>query len=319
MKISVLLPSLFPDIANPAIEALRPQLRGVDHEFVVVSPVPFSGENVVWVRETEPRGSIAAGQIAFEHARGDLVLNATDDFRFAPDAIAEALAAFADPARAFPLVLTFPHRMRAMDCAFAAFGRLHPTFFVTGRADAEKAGGLFDPGYRQAFGDPDYGMRVWKSGGRVRAARAHVRELEDRKDAGAAPRNQAALAADWDRFRDIWASGFDPVWGTDPIDACLMIAASALPVLSPEAPDTLAIDGRSAARDLRIVRSMTLVAYHNRANLTRPTIEAGLRYFQWAAKLSPHPLQVNVSGWYWAGVTRAPGDPQGQALLETGL
>lgn len=319
MKISVLLPSLFPDLAHAAMAALRPQLAGIDHEFVIVSPMPISGENVKWVQETESRGSVPATQTAAEHASGDLFLITNDDFRFSENAIAEAVAAFSDPTRPFPLALTYPHRMRAMDCVYATFGCLSTSVFALGKADALHVGGVFDRAFRISFGDTDLGMRVMAANGTVRRARGRVREVNDRMGSGSAPRTGNAIVGDWRTFADRWASRFDPIWGDDPATCVLMIAADALPILSPSRPDTLAVDGRSAARDLRIVRAMTLVAYHNRANLTGPTIEAGLRYFQWAAKLSPHPLQVNVSGWYWAGVTRAPGDPQGQALLDTDL
>ncbi|MFM7347733.1 MAG: glycosyltransferase family 2 protein, partial [Tagaea sp.] len=180
MKVSILLPSLFPDLANSAIEALRPQLRGVDHEFVVVSPISFSGENIRWIQETERRGAVAAMQTAAEHATGDLLLITSDDFRFSDNAIAEALAAFADPARPFPMALTYPHRMRAIDCVFATFGRLATSVCAVGKADALHAGGAHDRAFRIAFGDTDLGMRIMAAGGTVRRARARVQELTDR-------------------------------------------------------------------------------------------------------------------------------------------
>jgi hypothetical protein len=307
MKISFLMPTLFPELARPAIDALRLQLRDVEHEFVVVSPARFDGDGVVWIEEVERKGSVVANQRAFEHATGDVVLVITDDFRPGPGLVAETLTAFADPARPFPLALAFPHRMRAIDCVFTAFGRLYPTMFATGRADAAHAGGLFDPAYRQAFADPDFGMRVWKSGGRVRAARAHVREIDDRQTADAAPRNAIAIGEDWERFRRAWGPQFDPIWLGTVEDACQMIAACALQVLSPGSPDSLHQDGRSAAREIRIVRAMTLVAYHNNATISPATIEAGLKYFTWAAKLSGKPLQIYVADWYRAGVTLPPG------------
>jgi hypothetical protein len=243
------------------------------------------------------------------------LLNTSDDFRFSETAVAEALAAFADPARPFPMALTYPHRMRAMDCVFAAYGRLVPSIFAAGRADAAHVGGMFGPEYRLAFGDTDFGMRIAAAGGAVRRARAHVREIDDRGGSGAAARSGTAIDADWRTFHAKWGPNFDPIWGDDPVNNVLMVAANALPVLSPARPDTLAMDGPAAARDLRIVRAMTLAAYHNNSGIPAAALEAGLQYFRWAAKLSPHPLQVNVSGWYWAGVTRAPGDPQGQAPL----
>ncbi|MCM0021846.1 MAG: hypothetical protein NBV67_17790, partial [Tagaea sp.] len=127
MKISVLVPTLFPDLARAAIEDLRPQLQGVEHEFVVVSPAEISGERIVWVKEETPQGSVAAGNRAFAAARGDVVLMGVDDVRFAKGAVAEALSVFADPGRPVPLALTFAHRLRALDCVSVVFGRLFPT------------------------------------------------------------------------------------------------------------------------------------------------------------------------------------------------
>lgn len=304
MKLSVLVPTLFPDLARAAIEDLRPQLQDVDHEFVVVSPSEISGERIVWVREETPQGSVAAGNRAFAAARGEIVLVAGDDARFSKGAIAEALAAFADPARPEPLAITFPHRLRALDCVWVAFGRLFPTIFAFDRAGAGKTGGYFDPGYRTGCADPDLGLRIWAAGGQVRRARANVRLIEDRNGHGEGPqKTNAVIEKDVARFAEIWRPKFDPIWGENDGDFILQLAAETLRFLSPD-PGTLVLDGRAGVRDLRIARALTVAAYAHKATLPPDVIEGGLKYFRWASKLSADPLQVQVAGFYWAGVAR---------------
>jgi glycosyltransferase involved in cell wall biosynthesis len=304
MKVSVLVPTLFPDLARAAIEDLRPQLTELDHEFVVVSPTEIAGERIVWVREENPQGSIVAGNRAFAAASGDVVLVAGDDVRFSKGAIGEALTVFAEPARPTPLAVTFPHRLRALDCVWVVFGRLFPTIFAFGRADAEKAGGYLDPGYRTGCADPDLGLRIWAAGGQVRRARAHVRFLDDRQGHGESPqKTNAVIEKDVARFAAIWRPKFDPIWGENDGDFILQLAAESLRFLSPD-PGTLALDGRAAIRDLRIARALTVAAYAQNTTLPADVLEAGLKYFRWAAKLSADPLQIQVAGFYWAGVAR---------------
>lgn len=304
MKLSVLVPTLFPDLARAAIDDLRPQLIDVEHEFVVVSPMEIAGERIVWVKEESPQGATAAGNHAFAAARGEIVLVAGDDVRFSKGAVAEALAAFADPARPKPLAITFPHRLRAFDCVWCVFGRLFPTIFAFGRADAEMTGGYLDPGYRTGCADPDLGLRIWAAGGQVRRARANVRMLDDRKGHGEGPmKTNAVIEKDVARFTGIWRPKFDPIWGENDGDFILQLAAESLRFLSPD-PGTLALDGRGAIRDLRIVRALTVAAYAHNSTLPADAIEGGLKYFRWASKLSADPLQVQVAGFYWAGVAR---------------
>lgn len=306
MKLSILLPTLFPDLARGAIENWRPQLRGIDHEFVVVCPREIGGDAIRWIPETAPNGSVAASQLAFRSATGDVAIMAADDVRFAAGAAEQALTAFADPDRVFPLALTYPRKERAIDFVSTLFGRLYPTFFAIGRADADRAGGFLDTSFRTVFADPDLGMRIWRAGGQVRRAAAVTRAVEDRLgNPEAATKNEAAIDRDFASFHARWAPSFDPVWGTEEGGVNLVLSAEFLPLLSPD-PGTLALDGRAAARDLRIARAMTVAAWAHNAPMPRAAAEAGLTYLRWISKLSADPLQVQVSGWYWAGLGRAP-------------
>lgn len=302
MKVSIILPTLFPDLARRAIDDWRKQLAGIEHEFVVVCPHEVGGDCVRWVPEDKPSGSSAAAQLGFENSTGDVLIGTADDHRFGPTAVQDALTAFSDPNRIFPLVLAYPHRRGAIDFVWTYFGRLGTTFTAIGRADVERAGGYSDRAYRIAFSDSDLGMRVWRAGGQVRHARSFVQSVNDRLGNGEAPTKTVEMFdKDFVTFHARWASHFDPAWGDMNINISLEISAEFLPLLSPD-PGTLALDGPTAMRDLLIARSMSVAAYTHNAPMPRNVAAAGLAYLRWVSQLDDFPVQAYVNRWYWADI-----------------
>src|SRR5689334_2533687 len=79
MKISLTLPSVFPDDLNRTLDMIYATTRTLDYEIVVVSPFEVAKPRVTWVREDEPRGNVPAQAAAFEHATGDFVVALSDD------------------------------------------------------------------------------------------------------------------------------------------------------------------------------------------------------------------------------------------------
>lgn len=306
MKVSINLPTLYPDLARRAMDDWRKQLAGIEHEFVVVCPREVGGDRVLWVPESNPSGSVAAMQLGFESSTGDVIIQVADDQRFGPTAIGDALSAFSDPNRAFPLALAYPHRGRDIDFVWTYFGRLSTTFWAIGRNDVARAGGYVDRAYRAAFSDPDLGLRVWRAGGQVRRATAAAQEIEDRLGHGESPaKNGDVFAKDFATFHARWAPHFDPAWGDVNLDISLAISAEFLPLLSSD-PGTLALDGPDAVRDLRIARSMTQGAYFQESPMRREIAQAGLTYLRWISRLEDAPVQVFVNRLHWAGIGRPP-------------
>jgi hypothetical protein len=74
MKLSFVLPTIFPTLAGGAIAAVHEAAADIEHEIVVVSPFEISGPGVRWVRERDPRGSIAECNFGFKHATGDILV-----------------------------------------------------------------------------------------------------------------------------------------------------------------------------------------------------------------------------------------------------
>lgn len=306
MKLSILMPTVFPAAALRAIEDWRAQLRGIAHEFVVVCPREIGGESVRWIPEASPSGTLAASRLAYASASGDIAIQAADDVRFAMGAAHEALAAFADPNRKSPLALTFAPRARSVEFVSTAFGRLCPVFWAIGRADVERAGGYLDDSYDAAFAGHDLGLRIWRAGGEVRLGVSGVQAVETRRGDGEAPtKNAEASARDFAKLHARWAPSFDPVWGDREAGVALKISNVFLQSLSRD-PRTLALDGPAAARDLRIAQAISIVADGYNVPMTREIAEAGLAYLRWVSELDPNPLQTFLAGRNKADLGRGP-------------
>ncbi len=79
MKLSLTLPTLFPEPATRIIENVRATVRDLDYEIIVVGPFDMSGPDIRSIREETPAGAAAAHMTAYEHATGDLILPQFDD------------------------------------------------------------------------------------------------------------------------------------------------------------------------------------------------------------------------------------------------
>ncbi|MFN8759609.1 MAG: glycosyltransferase family 2 protein [Tagaea sp.] len=294
MKLSILIPTLFPDQARAAIDALRPQLTGIAHEFVVVSPHEISGQAIIHVPELESRGPTAAHHAAFARARGEIVLVAADDIRFASTAIAETMANFADPRRPVPLVTTYPRIVGHFAMAHVMYGRVVPTFFAIGRADVTAAGGWFDPQFVAVFGDYDLGFRAIAAGGKVRLLGSPFQEVIDRAGTPVAPaKKSTAPEEDFRRFRAKWGSAFDPAWGEAEHGINLLVPARFLPLVSAE-PDCLNIDGLDAVRDLRVLARLALASLMDGADMPAAIAAGALAYLGWVGRIGDNPRHVAV-------------------------
>jgi len=60
VKLSLILPSLFPAAMRRTIENLHATTRGVDYEILAVTPFEVVGPNVRWIHEETPKGAVHA-------------------------------------------------------------------------------------------------------------------------------------------------------------------------------------------------------------------------------------------------------------------
>ena len=78
MKISITLPSIFPDALERALANIHATTRS-EYEVIVVSPFRVEAPNVVWIEETERHGCAHAHTVAAQHATGEFITATADD------------------------------------------------------------------------------------------------------------------------------------------------------------------------------------------------------------------------------------------------
>ncbi len=296
MKVSIVLPSLFAELIDGALDAAREAAEGIDHEIVVVSPYEISRPGVRWVPETAPRGSIAACNLGFAQATGDVIALVADDNRLTKGALRLALAHLARREAACPtLLLGFPRRSGHLTFVGSVYGRYYPYFFVARPATLARVGGAFDEGYRKHFADPDLGLRVWAAGGRCEIVTdATIVDVDSRKGAGIAPdKALGSQAADFARFAQRWGAGF-PGWGDEFGGINLDLSAELLALLGPT--DTVLVEDPRRILDIRILSALTTLSLvHGRPVGMGQAMQA-LDYLRWLAATAPDVLNIVVGG-----------------------
>ncbi len=210
MRVSITLPSLFPDHLNKTISLIQARTRSVDYEIIVVSPFEVTGPRVVWVREDQPRGNVPAQRAAFAHATGDFVLAFTDDAELAPGWDAQCLQNFASRERGQELFcLGLNLRTRTVG---TAFGIYYPFFPFARRSCFAKIGYFCEP-YKAHFADVDLGFRIWDAGGRCEFSEKPLVTLHNPIGREASHKNKT-LTEDMASFVARWAPKYGAGWDT---------------------------------------------------------------------------------------------------------
>jgi hypothetical protein len=215
MKLSLTLPTLFPEPAMRAIEKVRATLHDMDYEIVVVSPFEISGPNIVWVKEETPRGSGAAQAIAAEHATGDVIGPMVDDMEFLPGWAKEGIETLLRCERGRPYAVGIGQTNLIVG---TAFGIYYPFFPLVRRSTLDRVGGYFRPEFRHHFIDSDLALRIWSAGGACGFTENNyvVRKLRGGGDATMAERlagsRSASVRSDMDIFVQRWGARYGQGW-----------------------------------------------------------------------------------------------------------
>lgn len=304
MKLSLVLPSLFPTLIDGAIAAAHEAAADIEHEIVVVSPYEISRPGVRWVPETAPRGSIAACNLGFSQATGDVIALIADDNRLTPGALRLSLAHLAAREAVCPtLLLGFPRQVRHLTFVGSVYGRYYPYFFVARPSTLARVGGAFDEGFRKHFADPDLGMRVWAAGGRCEIVRdATIVDVDTRGAAGTAPdKALGSQAADFARFAQRWGAQF-PGWGDRMDGINLDLSFDLLPLLGD--PGTVELRDPAKIVDLRILGALTMISLHHGVPVGMGRALQALEYLRWLSGIAPDVLNIVVSGGNGATLAR---------------
>ena len=211
MRVSITLPSLFPEQLAKTIDLIRARTPSVDLEIVVVSPFEVKGPNIVWVREEQAQGNVPAHRAAFAHTTGDFVLALSDDTELAPGWDTIALQNFHARERGQPLFcLGLSLRTRTVG---TMFGIYYPFFPFARRSCFERIGYFAGP-YKAHFADGDIGLRIWAAGGRCEFSEKPLVTLHDPPGRETSHKGKT-MDQDMAAFLALWAPKYGAGWKTN--------------------------------------------------------------------------------------------------------
>jgi GT2 family glycosyltransferase len=211
-KVSIILPSVFPDDVAATIKSFHETTKTVDYEIVVVSPFEVKQPRVVWIAEKDPRGNVAANAEAFRHVTGDFVLACADDTIMRPGWDDFAMKNFHERERDHKYFSLGLHQSTRV--INTVFGIYFPIFPFVRRATLD-ALGFFSDEYVAHFGDGDLALRIWDAGGRCEFSREplvkHMNLLYRNDNA---TKKWTSLERDREVFARKWAPKYGRGWDT---------------------------------------------------------------------------------------------------------
>lgn len=208
MKISITLPSIYPEALGRCLDSVAANTHG-PYEVIVASPFPVDRPNVIWVQESERRGCNHAQNIAGQHVTGDLVMGFSDDYLCVAGWDTRVKADFLEREAIHGGNYVMAVRYDAQWVG-TTFGMLYANFPLTRRKNLARYG-WYDGTFRAGFGDCDLSMRFWDGGGVCEFSR-EILLLGTPDDA----RKAGVLLQDGDleRFVARWAPKFGAGWNT---------------------------------------------------------------------------------------------------------
>lgn len=198
-QFSIIMPSIRPLAAQKTLEQIYATLAWTTFEVVIVSPQRFTGPNIVWVHEQDPRGSIPAQAMGWQASRGDIVVCLNDDIMPEPgwsDRLPDLLAE--KERRYFPFVAG----LNGYEHFGSVYGLYYAFFPIASRRSLEAIGGWFNNEYIFTWGDPDLGMRTWHKGGRCELLPDRYVTPHPNRDVR--PPDQVKFDRDFATFRSKW-------------------------------------------------------------------------------------------------------------------
>lgn len=222
MKLSISLPSLFPQSLLRVLSNVQATTHEIDYEFLAVTPFEVSGPNIRWIREDVPRGNVAAHAAAYAAMTGDIMVALTDDVVLADDWAGVALAALEEREAASGDGRPFCLGLHQSNFAIGTvFGIYFPFFPFVRASTLRRVGGYYDPAYIAEYGDPDLGLRVWSAGGRCERTPLPLvtrGQREGHEDVEPPAKTSASQMRDMQTFAERWRERYGKGWSTKTTD-----------------------------------------------------------------------------------------------------
>lgn len=194
MKISILLPTLYPVLADRLIASVRlARLPGdTSYEIVAVGPKPPVGPDIVALKELNQLGNNPANRAAFAASTGDVILCLPDEAIVSDGVFEVAVASLGEMPKG---------RVVAMDGGhWECFGKRYAPFPLTRRETILNHGNFFYP-YKSHWGDVAFSLEVWRRGGEVIRPSAESIIMGDRMGLPESPNKWPNFNGDYLRFQ----------------------------------------------------------------------------------------------------------------------
>jgi hypothetical protein len=176
MKVSIIMPSLWPPLAARAIASLN--ATTIPLEIVITGPQPIDGPNVKYIPEVAPQGLCAAQRRCFQASTGDICTLFSDDQTAVPGWLDKVIPTFLDWSAKYAkdnFILGPKAHFTAVGTCFGRFYATYPFFW-------RELGHVPHPIYpwsgvnhdlgpeylRSQWSDVALSMSVWEKGGVVR-------------------------------------------------------------------------------------------------------------------------------------------------------
>jgi len=150
------------------LESIHRYTKDIPYEVVLIAPFDIEPHpNVVYVRESNPRGYYWAISDAFEQASGEYIIHIADDCRATP-LWAKNMINYMKLHDGEIFEGSYRHfDVKGERAPQGHYGKLIAPFICIRKDVARQIGGLMDTYYTSFCGDPDLAMRVWHNGGSV--------------------------------------------------------------------------------------------------------------------------------------------------------
>ncbi|BEV73307.1 hypothetical protein THUN1379_27890 [Paludibacterium sp. THUN1379] len=207
--ISILLPSIRPELAKQRISEFAEHIHQIDYEVVLVSPFSVDLPRVVHIQENERRGVIHAMNEAYKAASGEMVVLWSDDAKIQPQAIENIVKFTKSQDGLFAAGFRKKDETGRESEQWSVYGKLYVGWLCATKKTIDAAGGLFDPVFRNYWADPDLSLRIHAMGGSVQVCQNAWIEIAQAEDVV----KQANLASSFEKDTETFFAKWHPFLG----------------------------------------------------------------------------------------------------------
>ena len=208
-EISVLLPSLRPELLSRTVKEFSETNSDVNYEIIVVSPFEVKTDRVIWVKEDKSEGSVVATNRAYTNSRGDYVMYFSDDVSPTKDCLKNMLSFMKTKKTPFVGAFKMINPNGKEIGPFGAYKKLYACYGCLNVETVLQLGGVFSSIFEYSWCDIDLSLRCWLTNGKVEIC----------QDASVMPRQinddiyKAHRGSSWDRDVEAFLNKWHSIYG----------------------------------------------------------------------------------------------------------